>query len=219
MLLSRSLSNQRARTRYIILATSAILQLRQVAASSSSATTSTCQTKMGATSYPLLEKWQQSHDSWLLRFGLPSDQKFLGADPMLPTCISVHHDSTLLDKNNNQVGLLKKSYSPISHPANEGTFDLLVKAYTPVPGGGVGDAVCNLQVGQSLVGKLKSERLVHGSPEIRKRWNRIGLIACGTGIAPLIQLARIILDDPTDETKVHVSFLLTNLNVVFMHKP
>jgi len=161
---------------------------------------------MGATSFPLLEKWQHSHDSWLLRFGLPSDQKFLGTDPMLPTCISVHHNCTLLDQDNNQVGLLKKSYSPISHPATESTFDLLVKAYTPKPGGGVGDAICNLQVGQSLVGKLKSERLVHGSPVIGKRWNRIGLIAGGTGVAPLIQLARIILDDPTDNTKVHVSF-------------
>jgi cytochrome-b5 reductase len=208
MLLSRSrLSNQWARKRYIILVTSTILQLQQVVVASSSSTASTCRTKMGAASYPLLQKWQQSHDSWLLRFGLPSDQKFLGTNPMLPTCISVHHDSTLLDQDNNQVGLLKKSYSPISHPATESTFDLLVKAYTPVPGGGVGDAICNLQVGQSLVGKLKPERLVHGSPLIGKRWDRIGLIAGGTGVAPLIQLARIILDDPTDTTKVHVSSL------------
>ena len=74
-----------------------------------------------------------------------------------------------------------------------------------MPGGGVGDAICNLRVGKSLVGKLKAERLVHGSPLIGKRWNRIGLVAGGTGIAPLIQLARIILEDPTDDTKVYVS--------------
>ena len=127
---------------------------------------------------------------------------------MLPTCISVHHDSSLLNEDNSTVGLLKKSYSPISHPATESTFDLLVKAYTPVPGGGVGDAICNLQVGESLKGKLKAERLVHGSPLIGKRWNRIGLIAGGTGIAPLIQLARIILDDPSDDTKVYVSCMM-----------
>ncbi len=170
---------------------------------------------MGVTSYPLLEKWQESHDSWLLRFGLPASKKFLGSDPMLPTCISVHHNSTILGKDNSPVGLLKKSYSPISHPATEGTFDLLVKAYTPVPGGGVGDAICNLNVGQSLVGKLKSERLVHGSPLIAKRWNRIGLVAGGTGIAPLIQLARIILDDPTDDTKVYVSYNVTDFLLNF----
>jgi len=207
MLFSSRLSNHQARKKYIFF----FLQLGGVhQAVARSSTASSCQTtKMGVSSYPLLEKWQQSHDSWLLRFGLPTDQKFLGTDPRLPTCISVHHDSSLLDKDkdkdNNKVGLLKKSYSPISHPATERTFDLLVKAYTPVPGGGVGDAICNLRVGQSLVGKLKAERLVHGSPLIGKRWNRIGLVAGGTGIAPLIQLARIILDDPADDTKVYVS--------------
>eukprot|EP00986_Skeletonema_menzelii_P018570 scaffold26658_cov153-Skeletonema_menzelii.AAC.5 len=137
---------------------------------------------------------------------------------MLPTCISVHHDSLLLNEDNSTVGLLKKSYSPISHPATEKTFDLLVKAYTPVPGGGVGDAICNLKVGQSLVGKLKSERLVHGSPLIGNRWNRIGLIAGGTGIAPLIQLARIILDDPTDDTKVYLLSVNRNEDDILMRK-
>ena len=199
MLLSRSLTNQLARKQYIFFLLTATV--------AKSSTSTSCQTKiMGVTEYPLLEKWQTSHDSCLLRFGLPSGQKILGNDPMIPTCISVHHDSKLLDEGNKEVGLLKKSYSPISHPATESTFDLLVKAYTPVPGGGVGDAICNLQVGQSLVGKLKSERLVHGSAVIGKRWNRMGLIAGGTGVAPLIQLARIILDDPADETKVYVSF-------------
>jgi len=216
MLFSSRLSNHQARKKYIFF----FLQLGGVhQAVARSSTASSCQTtKMGVSSYPLLEKWQQSHDSWLLRFGLPTDQKFLGTDPRLPTCISVHHDSSLLDKDNNQVGLLKKSYSPISHPATERTFDLLVKAYTPVPGGGVGDAICNLRVGQSLVGKLKAERLVHGSPLIGKRWNRIGLVAGGTGIAPLIQLARIILDDPTDDTKVYLLSINRNEHDILMRK-
>jgi len=150
-------------------------------------------------SYPLVDKWRLSHDSWLLRFSLPSDRKYLGDDPTLPTCISVHHNSSLDDGE-----LLKKSYSPISHPATLGSFDLLVKAYTPQPGGGVGDAICNTQPGQLLIGKLKSERLVHGSPIISKRWDHIGLVAGGTGVAPLVQIIRLVLDDPNDNTKVHL---------------
>ena len=185
-----TINYQWARKRYFILATSAIFK-------SATATTCLSTTQMAVTSFPLLDKWQQSHNTWLLRFGLPEDQKILGKDPLLPTCISVQQDS--------QVGLLRKSYSPVSHPATKGTFDLLVKSYPPVHGGGVGDAICKIEIGQLLVGKLKAERLVHGSPVIGKRWNEIGLIAGGTGVAPLIQLARIILDDPTDETKVHVS--------------
>lgn len=152
------------------------------------------------TSYPLIAKWRQSHDSWLLRFSIPSGRKYLGDDPALPTCISVHHDSSLDDGK-----VLKKSYSPISHPATLGSFDLLVKSYTPQPGGGVGNAICNIQPGQILTGKLKSERVMHGSPIISKRWDRIGLVAGGTGIAPLVQIVRIVLDDPTDNnTKIYV---------------
>ena len=74
---------------------------------------------MTVTSYPLIDKWRQSSDSWVLRFALPSDRKYLGEDPSIPTCLSVHHTVTAEE-------VLKKSYSPISHPATVGTFDLLV---------------------------------------------------------------------------------------------
>lgn len=151
--------------------------------------------------YPLHNKWRQSNDSWLLRFGLPSDRLHLGDDPMLPTCISVHHNGTSEDGS---AKLLKKSYSPTSHPSETNTFDLLVKAYPPRQGGGVGAAICALEKGDLLHGKLKSERMVHGSPQIAKRWDRIGLIAGGTGVAPLVQIIRIVLDDPTDRTQIQL---------------
>jgi len=110
------------------------------------------------------------------------------------------------DKNKQQSGtlLLKKSYSPVSHPATVGSFDLLVKSYKPQPGGGVGSAICALKPGQVLVGKLKAERMVHGSPAISKRWDRIGLVAGGTGVAPLVQIIRICLEDPNDSTKIYL---------------
>jgi len=163
-------------------------------------TQSCSSSSMAVPLYPLVDKWRQSHDSWLLRFALPPGRKYLGNDPSLPTCISVHHNSSF-DEDDKP---LKKSYSPVSHPAAEGIFDLLVKSYRPQPGGGVGDAICNLQPGQHLVGKLKSERMVHGSPIISKRWDRIGLVAGGTGVAPLVQIIRIILDDPTDNTEIYM---------------
>ncbi|KAL7545245.1 hypothetical protein ACHAWF_008596 [Thalassiosira exigua] len=176
------------------------------AASSTSTPPHTCDTMSASASssvpqYPLLEKSRQSHDSWLLRFGLPSHRVHLGDDPMLPTCISVHHNGT---SEEGMAKLLKKSYSPTSHPSVTGTFDLLVKAYPPRPGGGVGAAICALEPGQLLHGKLKSERLVHGSPVIAKRWDRIGLVAGGTGVAPLVQIIRIVLDDPTDKTQIRL---------------
>eukprot|EP00927_Polykrikos_kofoidii_P064915 TRINITY_DN60723_c0_g1_i1.p1 TRINITY_DN60723_c0_g1~~TRINITY_DN60723_c0_g1_i1.p1 ORF type:complete len:303 (+),score=14.28 TRINITY_DN60723_c0_g1_i1:65-973(+) len=151
-------------------------------------------------SYLLLEKWQQSQDSWLLRFSLPEEKRgtHLGNSPILPTCISVHHHEIASGKT------LKKSYSPVSHPASVGYFDLLVKAYTPQAGGGVGAGICDLQSGEALRGKLKAERLVHGSPHISKRWDRIGLVAGGTGVAPLVQIIRIVLEDPQDTTRIQL---------------
>ena len=147
-------------------------------------------------SYTLTQKWQQSPDSWLLRFALPSDRKYLGNDPTLPTCISVHHNDTTSDTSK----MLKKSYSPVSHPSTVGFFDLLVKAYPLRPGGGVGASICALQPGQALMGTLKAERLVHGSPVVSNRWKNVGMVAGGTGIAPLLQIVRILLEDPHDTT-------------------
>ncbi|KAL7541467.1 hypothetical protein ACHAXR_012300 [Thalassiosira sp. AJA248-18] len=221
---SNIIINQRARRRYICLATilcRAVTSSASASGSSSNNAACTSPTTPEMKMYPLIDKWRQSQDSWLLRFALPPDQKYLGSDPSLPTCISVHHDSKLTynedDNNNKPVGLLKKSYSPVSHPATVGTFDLLVKSYPPQPGGGVGDAICNLQIGNHLVGKLKSERLVHGSPIISKRWDRVGLIAGGTGVAPLIQLARIILEDPMeDDTKIYLLSINRNEEDILM---
>jgi cytochrome-b5 reductase len=169
--------------------------------SCSLSTDASCSAPPGVPSYPLLGKWRQSNDSWLLRFGLPADRLRLGDDPTLPTCISVHYNGTSKDGS---AALLKKSYSPTSHPSTTETFDLLVKAYPPRPGGGVGAAICALEPGQRLHGKLKSERMVHGNPRIAKRWDRIGLIAGGTGVAPLVQIIRIVLEDPTDRTQIQL---------------
>ena len=176
-------------------------QFRSLSASDKSCSASPPGTASNVPTYPLLNKWKQSNDTWLLRFGLPSDRLHLGDDPMLPTCISVHHNGTSEDGS---AKLLKKSYSPTSHPSTTNTFDLLVKAYPPRLGGGVGAAICALEPGEHLRGKLKSERMVHGSPVIAKRWDRIGLIAGGTGVAPLVQIIRIVLDDPTDRTQIQL---------------
>ena len=154
----------------------------------------------GPFSFPLLEKRRQSPDSWLLRFGLPEGRRHLGSDPALPTCIQVYHNGT--DEDTGLPKLLKKSYSPVSHPAEVGSFELLVKAYADRQGGGVGAGICATEPGESLVAKLKPERLFHGSPAISGRWDHIGLVAGGTGVAPLVQIIRIVLDDPADPTTV-----------------
>jgi ferredoxin-NADP reductase len=172
-------------------------------------------------SYKLLQKTKLSHDSFLLRYGLPTnnkERKFLGTYPSLPTCIKIDYnynnsegedeneendEETKTKSKKTNSFLLSKSYSPISHPSQSGYFDLIVKSYETTSfenGGGVGKYLCNMNVGDSIKAELKKERIMHGSSQILNRgWNNIGLIAGGTGIAPLLQLARILLEQEQDQ--------------------
>lgn len=104
-----------------------------------------------------------------------------------------------------------KSYSPVSHPSAKGYFDLVVKGYPYREGHGFGSFLCDLKVEDTVVSsddnetsttsssmilaELKGPRKVHGDPTVYNRWKYVGLVAGGTGIAPLFQLARIMLDE------------------------
>jgi cytochrome-b5 reductase len=151
--------------------------------------------------YRVLERRSVSPDSCVLKFALPPGRAYLGWEADIPTCISVSYDGT---DENGEPKTLAKSYSPISHPATPETFDLLVKGYEPRPGGGVGAYLCGLQAGDEIIGKLKSQRIMHGSPVVARRWKHVGLVAGGTGIAPLFQIVKILLDDPEDNAKIYL---------------
>lgn len=154
-------------------------------------------------SYELLRKTRLSHDSFLLQYGLPEGRTILGIDPSIPTCIKIDY------KPPSGIKALSKSYSPVTHPNQEGCFDLVVKAYADREGGGVGKYLCDMEVGDSISAKLKGERVVHGSTSVLDRgWKNVGLVAGGTGIAPLLQIARILLEAKDEtETKIHLLFI------------
>jgi len=47
-----------------------------------------------------------------------------------------------------------------------------------------------------MMAQLKSPRLMHGDPNVLGRgWTHLGFLSGGTGIAPLIQIMRIVLED------------------------
>ncbi|CAE7268638.1 unnamed protein product [Symbiodinium sp. CCMP2456] len=126
--------------------------------------------------------------SWaacLLRFAVPGGQPLGGYDRTAPTGVKVQ----LLSQDGSS---LEKSYSPVSHPSQVGFFDLLVRAYPPRPGGGLGAYLCGLKPGQAALMKVKPESFssLCGAPLRPGRWDRLGLIAAGTGLAPLLQVAR-----------------------------
>jgi len=155
-------------------------------------------------SYKLLEKTRLSHDSFLLRYGIPEGRPILGSDPILPTCIKIGYQPSVEGHK-----ALTKSYSPISHPNQEGYFDLVVKSYPYEKGGGVGEYLCDMDVGSLITAQLKGERMMHGSSSVLDRgWKHVGLVAGGTGIAPLLQIARILLEaEGGSKPSVHLLFV------------
>jgi len=165
-----------------------------------------CSANDGHLPFTLLSKAQTAPDSWLLRFALPPPRRYLGEDPTLPTCIKVAFPDGTDEAGAPKV--LEKSYSPVSHPATEGEVELLVKGYAPRPGGGVGAYLCGLEVGDVIDAQLKSKRIMHGDAAVLRRWKRIGLVGGGTGVAPLMQIMRIVLAAADED--VHVSLLSIN---------
>lgn len=178
--------------------------------------------------YHLLERRQASPDTCFLRFSLPQGRSTLRSDISLPACIKVTMPGGT-DVYGNGIPTskkdLSKSYSPISHPSSLNTFDLIVKTYPAQAGGGVGSFLCSLRpvnsriengsdgstpkVLSSIVASVKEPRMMIGSPNIYKRWRHVGLVAGGTGIAPLFQIATMLLKDSSGYT-TDISLLSIN---------
>ena len=75
----------------------------------------------GVSAYPLLQKWPAGNQSYVLRFALPPEEGALGW----------RGAKAFLDGEDEKTGgpvTLEKSYSPVSLPSVENSFDLLVKA-------------------------------------------------------------------------------------------
>ncbi|KAJ5746617.1 hypothetical protein N7520_011799 [Penicillium odoratum] len=92
-----------------------------------------------------------------------------------------------------------RPYTPTSDEDQPGYLDLVVKVY---PGGPMSEHIHSLAVDQ---------RLAFKGPIVKYPWesnkhNHIALIAGGTGITPMYQLARQIFKNPDDRTKVTLVF-------------
>lgn len=90
-------------------------------------------------------------------------------------------------------------YSPISNKFDAGFFDILVKHYEY---GIVSRKLAQLREGQTVkfrgpFGKLKYE------PNMAKR---IGLVAGGSGITPVLQVITEIITNPEDTTEINLLF-------------
>ena len=93
-------------------------------------------------------------------------------------------------------------YTPTSLNSTNGYFDLVVTAYPAGNGDGVSSYIHSLKPGDNIE--------VKGCYTTKKieanQYKEIGLIAGGSGLTPMLQVAQELLNTIEDETKLSLLF-------------
>lgn len=104
-----------------------------------------------------------------------------------------------------------RPYTPTSRPNTIGHLDFVIKNY---PNGTMSKHVHELKVGDSI--EIKGP--IPKYPYEPNKFQRIGLIAGGTGITPMVQMIEEILNNPDDKTKVTLLFANTSIDDILLKK-
>jgi cytochrome-b5 reductase len=97
-----------------------------------------------------------------------------------------------------------RSYTPITSDEEKGYFELLIKSY---PQGNISAHMTTLKIGDTMKIRGPKGAMVY-TPNMCRR---IGMIAGGTGITPMLQIIRAInRGRPQDTTKIDLIFANVN---------
>ncbi|MED6163081.1 nitrate reductase NADH 2 [Stylosanthes scabra] len=153
----------------------------------------------------LVSKTSISHDVRLFRYALPHEDQKLG----LPVGKHIFVCAAIDGK------FCMRAYTPTSGADEVGHFDLLVKVYfkdvhPKFPNGGLMsqhlDSLSSIDV-KGPLGHIeytgRGNFLIHGKQRFA---TNLTMVAGGTGITPIYQVAQAILKDPEDRTKMYVVY-------------
>uniref|UniRef100_A0ACD5W4P3 Uncharacterized protein n=1 Tax=Avena sativa TaxID=4498 RepID=A0ACD5W4P3_AVESA len=140
--------------------------------------------------FKLVEKTQISHNVAKFRFALPAPTSVLG----LP--IGQHISCRGQDATGEEV---IKPYTPTTLDSDLGNFQLVIKMY---PQGRMSHHFREMKVGDYMSVKGPKGRFKYQVGQVRA----FGMLAGGSGITPMFQVARAILENPNDKTKVHLIY-------------
>lgn len=140
--------------------------------------------------FKLVEKTQISHNVAKFRFALPTPISVLG----LP--IGQHISCRGQDATGEEV---IKPYTPTTLDSDLGNFQLVIKMY---PQGRMSHHFREMKVGDYMSVKGPKGRFKYQVGQVRA----FGMLAGGSGITPMFQVARAILENPNDKTKVHLVY-------------
>lgn len=176
-------------------------------------------------SFLLTEKIVVSPDTRIFRFKLPNPDDRLG----LPIGQHMYLKATIGGDE------VQRAYTPITSDDDLGYFDLMIKVYfkgvhPKFPDGGkLTQYLEGLTPGKDSVlvrgptgrfeylgkGKYHTKVGVKGYGDV-KRVKKIGMIAGGTGITPMLQVMRAALDDPTDKTQLSLLYANRDHNKILL---
>lgn len=157
------------------------------------------------TEFPISKKTQTSHNTAIYRFKLPTEQSILGLP--IGQHISLAADLDVLDPKDNVVKPkpVVRSYTPISSDVHPGYFDLLIKSY---PTGLLSKHFASLKEGDTMKVRGPKGQMVYTPNMVR----RFGMIAGGTGITPMLQIAQAIRRGRKTGDKTQVDLIFANVN-------
>jgi len=166
--------------------------------------------------FKLQGKTVLSHDSIMLDFALPTPEHVLG----LPTGKHMF----LSNEINGEV--VMRRYTPISSNYDVGQVKFVIKAYRPCErfpnGGKFSQHLDSLKIGDTVdfrgpVGEFdyfaNGKYTIDGEEHFSSKFN---MIAGGTGITPVMQIAAEILRHPEDKTQISLIFACREENDLLM---
>ncbi|CAI0397354.1 unnamed protein product [Linum tenue] len=140
--------------------------------------------------FKLVKRTQLSHNVAKFRFELPTPDSVLG----LP--IGQHMSCRGKDSVGEDV---VKPYTPTTLDSDVGYFELVIKMY---PQGRMSHHFRELQEGDYLAVKGPKGRFKYQPNQVKT----FGMLAGGTGITPMFQVARAIMENPKDKTNVSLIY-------------
>jgi len=140
--------------------------------------------------FKLVEKRVINHNTKWFRFALPNPTDMLN----LP--IGQHISMRFETEDGKEV---VRSYTPVSTADTQGHVDFIIKIY---PTGAMSQHVDKLEIGDYMEMRGPKGRMTY-KPNMKKN---IGMIAGGSGITPMLQLARAVCGNPVDKTRLSLVF-------------
>ncbi|KAG9136660.1 hypothetical protein Leryth_004448 [Lithospermum erythrorhizon] len=150
--------------------------------------------------FKLVKKVQLSHNVAKFTFALPTPTSVLG----LP--IGQHISCRGKDGQGEEV---IKPYTPTTLDSDVGHFELVIKMY---PQGRMSHHFREMSVGDYMAVKGPKGRFKYQPGQVRA----FGMLAGGSGITPMFQVARAILENPEDKTKVHLIYANVTLEDILL---